>query len=115
MQELQGGNKVDDWYILKNHTMIMRYGYFEKPFFLPKYVNPQLYSINMGKKICAIETKYGSKGSFKSIVDIPSFTKNFTLLEVGCKDSIAEFIVQNFKLDMAKASWMYDPSWEMKN
>jgi len=86
----------------------MRYGYFEKSFFLPKYVTPLLYSIEMGRKICAIETKYGFEGSFKSIVDIPNSTKNFTLLELGCKDSIAKFIVQNFKLDMSKAPWMYD-------
>lgn len=68
----------------------------------------------MGRKICAIETKYGSGGSFKSIVDIPVSTKNFTLLEIGCKDSIAKFIIQNFKLDMAKAPWMYDPSRKIK-
>jgi len=92
----------------------MRYGYFEKLFLFPKYVTPQLYSTYMDRKICAIETKYGSRGSFKSIIDILSSTKNFTLLEVGCKDSIAKFIVQNFKLDMAKAPWMYDPLGEMK-
>lgn len=72
-----------------------------------------LYSIEMGRQICAIETKYGSRGSFKSIIDIPATTKNFTLLELGCKDSIAYFIVQNFKLDMIEAPWMYDPSGEM--
>jgi len=109
MWELQGGKQIGDWHFLKDRIMIMRYGYFEKPFFLPKYVTPQLYSIEKGRKICAIETKYGFGGSFKSIIDIPSSTKNFTLLEVGCRDRIAYFIVQNFKLDMAESPWMYDP------
>jgi len=47
----------------------------------------------MGRQICAIETKYGFGGNFKSIVDILASAKNFTLLEIGFKDSIAEFIV----------------------
>jgi len=47
MKELQGGNKIDDWYFLRDCTIIIRYGYFEKPFLLPKYVTPQLYSIEM--------------------------------------------------------------------
>jgi len=67
----------------------------------------------MGRKICAIETKYGFEGNFKSIVDISTSTKNFTLLEIGCKDSIVEFIIQNFKLDMVEDPRMYDPSGEM--
>lgn len=40
MRELQGGNKIDDWYFLRDHTVIIMYGYFEKYFLLPKYVTP---------------------------------------------------------------------------
>jgi len=53
------------------------------------------------------------EGNFKSIVDILVSTKNFTLLDIGCKDSIAEFIVYNFKLDMVEDPWMYDHSREV--
>lgn len=42
--------------------------------------------------MCAIETKYGFEGNFKPIVNILATTENFTLLEIGCKDSIAKFI-----------------------
>jgi len=101
--ELQGGNKIDDWYFLKDHTIIIRYGYFENPFFFHKYVTTQLYSIDMGRQMCAIEIKYGFAGIFKSIIDISTTTKNFNLLELGCKDNIANFIIQNFKLDMVEA------------
>jgi len=59
--------------------------------------------------MCVIETKYGSEGNFKPMVNILATTKKFTLLEIGCKDSIENFIVQNFKLEMENTPWMYDP------
>ena len=67
----------------------------------------------MGRQICAIDTKYGFECNFKSIVDIPASTENVTLLEIGCKDRIAKFFVQNFKLDMVEDPWMYYPSRQM--
>lgn len=72
-----------------------------------------MYSIDMGRKMCDIEIKYGSEGNFKPMVNILTTTENFTLLEIGCSDSIANFIVYNFKLDMVEAPWMYDPSGEI--
>lgn len=52
----------------------------------------------MGRKICVIEIKYGFGGNFKPNVNMLTTTKNCTLLEIGSKDSIADFILQNFKL-----------------
>jgi len=36
--ELKGKNKVGDWYFLKDRILILRYGYFETTFLLPKFV-----------------------------------------------------------------------------
>ena len=63
--------------------------------------------------MCAIETKYWFRGNFKPIVNILITTKNFTLLEIGCKDSIIDFIEYNFKLEMVDAPWMYEPLEEV--
>jgi len=82
-------------------------------FYYQSMLPPQLYSIEMERQICAIKTKYGFGGNFKSIIDILASTKYFTLLEIGCKDSIAKFIIHNFKLDMVEDPWMYDPLGEM--
>ena len=68
-------------------------GILRNPFFLPKYITTQLYSIEMGRQMYAIETKYGFEGNFKPIIYISATTEDFTLLEIGCKDSIADFIV----------------------
>lgn len=114
MQELQGGNNIGDWYFLKNCIIIKRYGYFENPILLPKFVTPKLYSLEMGRKMCAIETKYGSRGNFKLSIKMPATTTNITLIEIGCKDELANFIVQNFKLDSVDAPWMYDPTSDIK-
>ena len=40
MDELHGGNKIGDWYFLKNHTIVTRYDYSKIPFLHPKYVTP---------------------------------------------------------------------------
>lgn len=93
MEELQGGNNIGDRYFLKNSIVIISYGYFENPFFLLKFVTPKLYSLEMGRKMCAIETKYGSGGNFKPIIKMPATTTNFTLIEIGCTDELAKFIV----------------------
>lgn len=113
IRELEGGNNISDQYLLKDQTIIIRYGYFEKLFFLPKFVTTQLYFIEMGSQMCAIETKYGSEGNFKPIVNISAIIENFTLLEIGYKDSIVEFITQNFKLEMVDSPWMYYPPREI--
>jgi len=67
----------------------------------------------MDRQMCPIETKYRFGGNFKSIVNILATTKKFTLLEIGCKYSIANFIVKNFKLEMANFPWAYDPLGEI--
>ena len=67
----------------------------------------------MGRKMCAIETKYGVGGNFKPIINMSIISENFTLLEIGYKDSIVDFIVQNFKLYMVGSPWMYEPSREI--
>lgn len=37
---------------------------------------------------------------------------SFTLLEVGCKEKILIFLIQNFKLEKLELQWMYDPIGE---
>jgi len=67
----------------------------------------------MGRQMCVIKIKYGSGSNFKPIIKMLAIAKNFTLFEIGCKDELAQFIVQNFKLDMADSPWVYDPSGEV--
>lgn len=67
----------------------------------------------MGRQMCAIEIKYGYGVNFKPIVNMLTTTENFTLLEIGCKESIIDFIVQNFKLEMTYSPWVYDPPREI--
>lgn len=57
--------------------------------------------------MCTIKTKYGFGGNFKPMIKMPATTTNFTLLEIGCKDEITNFIIQNFKLDSVDSPWMY--------
>lgn len=59
--------------------------------------------------MCAIKTKYGFGGNFKPIIKMLAIAKKFTLLEIGFKDELAQFIVQNFKLDMVNSPWVYNP------
>jgi len=49
--------------------------------------------------MCAIETKYGSKGNFNLIIKMLGPVANFTLIEICCKDELGAFIMKFFKLD----------------
>lgn len=53
----------------------------------------------MGRQMCAIKTKYGSRGNFKPIIKIPTTIATFTLMEIGYKDELKNIIIHNFKLD----------------
>lgn len=54
--ELRGGGIID-WYLLKDKTIIIRYGYFEILFLLPKFIMKQVYYLEMGRKMVAIKSK----------------------------------------------------------
>lgn len=56
-----------------------------------------------------IESRYGSKGDFKSIIKMLAIMGTFTLLDVNCKDEITYFFIHNFKLNKVELPWMYEP------
>jgi len=108
-QELEGENKIEYWYFLKEMMVIIRCGYFENLFLLPKFVTPQIYYLKMGRQISAIETKYGSSGNFKPMIKMSVVVRTFILIEVDCKEELSNFIIKNFKLEKIEGDWMYEP------
>lgn len=40
---------IKDWYFMKEMIIILRYGFYEVPFLLPKFVTPLMYSLEMVK------------------------------------------------------------------
>jgi len=105
---LQGGNMIGDWYFLKERMVILRYGYFETTIVLPKFVTPLLYSLEMGRQICVIETRYRSGGNFKLMIKMLVVAYSFTFLKVECKEDLSNVLIQNFKLEKLELPWMYD-------
>lgn len=63
----------------------------------------------MGRKISAIETRYGLGDNFKLVIKMPIVVGSFTLIEVNCKEELSYLIVQNFKLEKLEHPWMDDP------
>lgn len=86
----------------------MRYGFYEEPFLLSKFVTSLLYYLEMGRQMVIIEFKYGFRGNFKPIIKISAIIGTLTLIEMNCKEEIKQFIIENFKLTKVDAPQMYD-------
>lgn len=76
---------IGEWYFLQDKIAIMRYGFFEATFLFSKHATLVLITLEMGKKMVAIETKYDSRGNFKPIIQTSLIMRRFTLMEVKCK------------------------------
>lgn len=86
----------------------MRYGFFETLFLLQKHVTLVLYSLDMGRQMAIIETKYGFGGNFNPIIKILAIIEEFTLIKANYAKEIENFIVEIFKFVKANDPWMYD-------
>lgn len=106
IDELQVGE--GDWYFLKNHMVVIRYGFFEAPFLLSKHPLEVLASLEMARQVAIIEKKFGSGGNLKIIYNVPTTIGTITLLDVDCVDEIRCFIVDNFIISRIQDLRVYD-------
>lgn len=100
---------IDNWYFLKDQMVILRYGFFDDPFLVPKHPPIVLISLKMAQQVVEIESKFGFEGNFKTIYSFPSAIGSITMMEIDYAKDIKRFIIDNFKVVKARDPWMHDP------
>lgn len=83
--------------------VMIKYGFFDVPFLLPKYPLLVLVSLGMAWQVALIENKYTFGGNFKMIYPCLIVVGIVIMLEVDCTKNILHFIVGNFNIFSLKS------------
>lgn len=73
---------------MKDKTIMIRYGYFDALFLLPRHPYVVLVSLELAWKMMVIEKWFDYRGNFKIIHPLSSAIRSVTLLEVDYDDDL---------------------------
>lgn len=105
VKEDSGG--IGDWYLEKEYSCIILYGFDCTPHHLPKYVDDHIVLCKMYCQIVAIHTKVSQRYKKETFHSFPIRIGNFTITNIGqAKGHTREILDYRFEEVGAK---QYDP------